>query len=428
MSLSNTEERHLSVKGHRDFSVLWAGRAVNQFGSAIGMVALPMLAVSMLGASVFEVSILAAITTLTVLLASFPTGLYVEFRRKRPIMIGAELTRSVFLAAVAVLGLFGVLEYWHLCLVAFAGGMCLILYQAAAQPHIKALVRPERLADAQGKLESTNWLSISVGPTLGGLLLGVFGVLFGYAVHAVSFVFSAVATWRLRTPEPPPPARGATERKRDELLAGLRFVAGHRMLRKVIISWIVFAGASAMASPVAVVFYLRDLEFDAVQFGLIMGIPSLGGFLGARLARVVAQRFGAIRGLWIASMLRTPWYFLIPLAVPGYSGVLVAGLGFGGLLLFAGMANSVMSTYRQLATPDHLLTRVATLWSFATTSLQPAFIVIGGVVATMIGARATLCVAAVLMGSAVIFLPRRDLAVTGTPTALGGVRGGVSPL
>lgn len=70
-------------------------------------------------------------------------------------------------------------------------------------------------------------------------------------------------------------------------------------------------------------------------------------------------------------MLRGPWQLLIPLAVAGLGGLVLSGVGFFGVLLFASAANSALTSYRQLQTPERLMSRVATLWSFATTVVQP---------------------------------------------------------
>ncbi|MEV6040990.1 hypothetical protein AB0L65_58490 [Nonomuraea sp. NPDC052116] len=173
-------------------------------------------------------------------------------------------------------------------------------------------------------------------------------------------------------------------------------------------SWLVFAGASAMATPLSSLFYLRDLGFTPWRYGLLMGLPSLGGFLGARLAPRLSRRFGLVRGLWWVSLWRGPWYALIPLASPGTAGLLLCGSGFAGVLFFSGLANSTMTTYRQLGTPDHLLARVSTLWIFATNVTQPLFIAFGGLVASTLGTRAGLFLVAAFMCVSGLFLPRRS--------------------
>ncbi|MFB8766848.1 MFS transporter [Nocardiopsis alba] len=396
--------------GHRDFRRLWAGSVVGQFGSAIGMVALPVIAVVVLDVSAWQVSLLAGITALTTVLVAFHVGHLVEYTRKRPVMIGGDLIRAVTLASLPVAHVLGALTYAHLCAVAAVNAVCAIAFTGASQAHLKSLVSPAGLIDANSRLESTRWLSISLGPALAGALIAALSAVGALVATTVGYLLGALALRTIREPEPPPPERpvaGERTSRRAELFAGLGFVWGHPTLRPILFGWILFAGASSMAAPLTAVFYMRDLGFSAFEYGLLMGVPSLGGLVGARLVPSLVRRLGALRTLWWASLLRGPWYFLIPFAVPGPGGLLMCGAGFGLLLLFAAAANSAMAGYRQLETPDALMSRVATLWAFATTVSQPLFILIGGVVASLVDARAALLAAAVVMALAGFLLPRK---------------------
>ncbi|MFD0884922.1 MFS transporter [Streptosporangium algeriense] len=395
-----------SLRGHADFQRLWTGLAISQLGSAVGMVALPVIAVTVVEASAFQVALLSALTAITTALLAFPLGDHVEFRRKRPVMIGADVIRFACLAGVPAAAALGLLTFTQLGVIAVVNAACQIAFAAAAQAHLKALVPAEQLIEANSRLESTRWLGVSAGPSLGGALIGLLTAVGSLIIDALSFLASAAAVKTLRTPEPPPPVRDERSSRRAELFAGWRFARGHPTLRPILTSWVTFAGASSMAASVSAVFYLRDLRFDAWQYGLLMGVPSLGGFLGARLAPRLTTRLGAVRALWWTSLLRGPWYFLIPAALPGTPGLLMCGFGFGMVLLFAGAANSTMAGYRQLQTPDHLMARVTTLWSFATTVTQPLFMLLGGLVATWAGTRAALFTAAGLMCAAAVLLPR----------------------
>ncbi|MET9242459.1 MFS transporter [Nonomuraea sp. NPDC003709] len=392
----------------RDFRRLWAGTTVSQLGSAVSMVALPVVAITVLDASAFQVALLSVIQAVTIVVVAFPAGRYIEFRAKRPVMIWSDIARCILLLSIPVAAFSGLLTFAHLCVAALGNAAGQITSSGAAQAHLKALVPAERLMSANSRLESTRWLSVLVGPSLAGPLIGVLSAVGALIVDAVSFVVSAWSIRSLRTPEPPPPAREPSPSRRAELFAGWGFVRGHPVLRRMFASWLVFAGASAMATPLSSLFYLRDLGFAPWQYGLLMGLPSLGGFLGARLAPRLSRRFGMVRGLWWVSLWRGPWYALIPLASPGTAGLLLCGFGFAGVLFFSGLANSTMTTYRQLGTPDHLLARVSTLWIFATNVTQPLFIAFGGLVASTLGTRAGLFLVAAFMCVSGLFLPRRS--------------------
>ncbi|HIW62967.1 MAG TPA: MFS transporter [Candidatus Stackebrandtia excrementipullorum] len=409
-------EEHRGVGGHRDFRFLWLARASSQLGSAVGTVALPIIAVSLVGASPFEVALISVCAAVSTALLAFPIGPFIEFRYKRPIMVWSDVARFVGLLTVPLCGCFGVLTVAQLCAVAAVNAACQIMFSSASQSHLKALVSRERLMDANGRLEATNWLSMSVGPSAAGVLIAAIKPLGGIVVNAVAFAASAVAVWRIRTPEPAPPRRQVKPSRRGELLAGLDYAWSYPAMRSILFSWVLFAGCVSMATPATTIFYLRDLDFSAVEYGLIMGIPSLGGFIGARLTRRFVNRSGQVRTIRWSGLLRGPWYFLIPLLGDTRWGPVWCGVGFFAVLLFSGLTNSAIAGFRQLNTPDHLLTRVTTLWSFTTTVSQPIFLLVGGLMTAWVGAQNTLLITSVLITASALLLPRRD---SGAPVVAG---------
>jgi MFS family permease len=405
--MEDAEPEHASVRGDQDFSRLWSGLAISQLGSAVGSVALPVVAVTALNASTVQVSALAACGAVTTAVAALPLGALIEHRRKRPLMIASDAVRALALASVPVAAACGVLVFAQLCVVAVLTALGQLTFAAAAQAHLRGLVGRERLVDANGRLQSTLWLSYAVGPSAGGGLIGVLGAAGALWLDAGSFLASALAVRliRRREPLPPPPA---TVGRWTQLTGGLRFVGGHATLRPMLLSWLLFAGSVAWLTPVETVFYLRDLHFSAWQYGLLMGIPALGGLLGSRLSRRLVVRSNPVRLVWWTSVLRGPWQFLVPLAMPGLGGLILSGVGFFGVLLFAGTVNAGMASYRQMQTPENLMSRVATLWSFATTAVQPLFALGGGLMAVATSPRFALLAGAVLMNAAVVLLPRGD--------------------
>ena len=77
----------------RSFRLLWAAYAVSAYGSGLGFGALPLIAVLVLDASPAQVSALAAVGPAVGALIAVPLGPWVEFRRKRPVMIAMDLIR-----------------------------------------------------------------------------------------------------------------------------------------------------------------------------------------------------------------------------------------------------------------------------------------------------------------------------------------------
>ncbi|MEV0282545.1 MFS transporter [Kribbella sp. NPDC050820] len=373
----------------RDFRRLWVAFTVSAAGSAVGLGALPLIAVLALGASTFQVSMLAALSAIAAAAIALPLGDFIEQRRKRPVMIAADLVRFVVLISVPVAAVLDVLTYTQLCVVGVVQAAALIVFQAASGAHLKALVPAEGRAEANSRFEQTNWITLSVGPAVGGALVSLVGATVTLAVDAVSFLGSALGIRRIQQPEPEPVRRDG----KADITAGWRYILRHRGLRVLFWNSQLFGGPVMMTSPLLTVLMLRDLGLPAWNYGLSLGLSCLGGVLGARLAPRLTRRYGLQWMLLVFGVLRAPWLLLMPLAPAGWGGFALITAAEVGLLVAAGAFNPSFATYRMEATEDGYMARVVGAWSISSRCVQPAFMALGGVLAATIGLRGALWIA-----------------------------------
>jgi MFS family permease len=373
----------------RDFRRLWTAFTVSAVGTAIGSGALPLVAVLALDVSTFQVSLLAAISALAGAAFALPMGDFIEQRRKRPVMIAADLVRFVALLSVPVAAAFGVLTYSQLCVAGVVQAAALIAFTAASGAHLKALVPAEGRAEANSKFEQTTWLTMSVGPPIGGALVSLVGATVTLAIDAVSFLLSALGIRRIQQPEPVPVRR--TEKA--DITAGWRYILRHRGLAVLFWNSQIFGGPVMMTSPLLTVLMLRDLGLEPWSYGLSLGVSCLGAVLGARLAPRLTRRYGLHWMLLVFGVLRAPWLLLLPMAPAGLAGLVVITISETALLMAAGAFNPSFATYRMEVTEDGYMARVFTAWSITSRSVQPLFMVLGGVLAAVIGIRGAMYVA-----------------------------------
>lgn len=385
----------------RDFRQLWVAFTVSAFGSAVGLGALPLIAVLVLDASTLQVSMLAALSGLAGAAVALPMGDFVEQRRKRPVMIAADLIRFVVLISVPLAAAFDVLTYTQLCVVGVVQAAGLIVFAGASGAHLKALIPAEGRAEANSRFEQANWTSLSVGPAIGGALVSLIGATATLAVDAVSFLLSAIGIRRIQRPEPEPVRRSG----KADVTAGWRYIFGHRGLRALFWNSQLFGGPVMMTSPLLTVFMLRDLGLAPWSYGVHLGLSCLGGVLGARLVPRLTRRYGLHRMLIVFGVLRTPWLLLLPLAPHGLGGFVLITAAETCLLVAAGAFNPSFATYRMEVTEDAFMARVVTAWSISSRCVQPAFMALGGVLAALIGLRGALWVAGVCCLTSAVVLP-----------------------
>jgi predicted MFS family arabinose efflux permease len=191
----------------RDFDRLWLATATSQAGSTIAYGALPLVAVLVLGSSTFQVSLLAALSGFAAAAAGGRLGPWIEYRYKRPTMIGADLIRFAAMLSIPAAGAFDMLTYAHLCIVGVLAATCELAFTTASGAHLKALVAPEARLAATNRLETTFWTTFAAGPPVGGALVSVFGPTLTVLVDAVTYLLTALGIRSIRTPEPQPPTR-----------------------------------------------------------------------------------------------------------------------------------------------------------------------------------------------------------------------------
>ncbi|XVV08139.1 MFS transporter [Actinoplanes sp. CA-131856] len=391
-----------------DFRRLWTAYGISEFGTGIGFGAIPLVAVLVLKVSELQVSLLAALAGVAAAALALPAGPWIEFRRKRPVMIGADLARFAALITVPLAIAGGVLTYAQLYAVAIVQSVAAIVFASASGAHLKALVGPGDRATANGRFEATFWTAYSAGPALGGALTSWLGAAVTIAVDAVSFLLSALGVRALRSPEPDPPQRVAATGRWREIAEGWRYIAGHRGLRALFLNQQIFAGAMMAASPLLAVLMLRELGFPPWQYGIGWGASCLGGILGALAMRPLTDRLGAHRVLVWSGLFRALW--LAPLAfIPAGTPGLVLMIALEVFALFgSGVSNPSVATYRMTETDDRYLSRVIACWQISSRTAQPVFIALGGALAAVTSVRTALLVCGLGVLASSALLPWRE--------------------
>jgi len=378
--------------------LLWSGQAISEIGSAVTIVALPLVAVVLLKATVFQVGLLSAATTVCFLVIALPAGLIVDRVDKRRLMIICDVARTLILGSVVVAAAFGVLTMAQLFAVGFLTGLATVFFDVAYQSYVPALVARDQLHDGNGKLGATQAFSQVAGPGIGSALFGLFKASV-MAVDAISYAVSTLTLMLIRAPERQTaagqatgtPARAGFAGLRTELFAGLRFVFGHRVLRKIAACTGTANLFGSISGALEILFLVRVVHVRPADTGLLISVGSLGGILGGILAGRLSKWIGTARIIWFSVGVFGAIPILMPLTAQGPRLVLfpiaIAGLSFTVVLY-----NIAQVSYRQLICPPQLLGRMNAAMRWVVWGTLPLGGLLGGVLGSLIGIRPALWV------------------------------------
>src|SRR5215831_19372872 len=377
------------------FRRYWSGQTVSMFGDQISSIALPLVAVLALHASAAEMGFLAGLIWLPSLLFGLHAGAWVDRRgQRRRIMIGADLGRFALLASVPVSYAFHALTLGQLYGVAFGAGIFSVPFTVSDPTLFVSLVPEDRYVEGQSLIYGSRALSFVGGPSVGGALVQFLTAPVAVLADAVSFLGSAFFLARIHPQEPPAAAPG-----KGSLTAGARFIRHSAIVRASLIAVSVINFFNFVFFALFVLYATRDLHVAPGVLGLVLGIGAIGGVIGAAVTKRLAGRFGVGRVYTISCLLMTAEFLA----------------GFGVMLLDI----SVGAIFSAVI-PDDLRSRVSGAFQAVNYGTRPLGALAGGLLGTLIGARATLWVAAVGgMFGFLLLLPTQLPAFrmpTGSPT------------
>ncbi len=380
------------LRTNPSFRRFWAGQTVSLVGDQVSFIALPLIAVLVLHASAAQMGYLAAAGLLPNLLFSLHAGALVDRRgRRRRTMIGADLGRAALLAAVPAGAALHVLSLPALCLVAFAVGTLGVLFTVSYSSLFVALVPPEEYVSANSLLSGSRALSFVVGPGLGGLLVQVLTAPLAVIADAGSFVVSALFLRSISPVEPPvEPAR------RGVVVDGVKYVARSAIIRSALGATATISFFSAGFLALFVIYATRTLAVQPATLGFVLGAGAVGGVAGSVLTGRLARRLGIGPAFLLGCVLFPAPLVLVPLAagprVVVLSMLFAAEFGSGlGVMILDISIGSILAAL----VPDTMRARLSGTYMVVNYGVRPLGALAAGGLASVIGLRQTLLVAAI---------------------------------
>lgn len=412
-----TEPRRPSLWRNRDFMLLWTGQTVSTVGSSMSFFVFPVVGLALTG-STTHAALAGAAYSLGSVGMRLPAGALVDRWDRRRVMIATEVIGGLANASLAVAAVLHVLTLTHLVLAALLTGVVACFFAPAETAALKTIVPAEDLPTAFSQNQARQHVGVLVGPPLGGVLVAVRTSL-PFLVDAVTYLASAVALSRMRTPLPAPPrdqgggVRGAVA----DTLEGLRFLLSRGFLRAVL----AFAALANFAvNGLFLVLTLKLLRAGVAPglIGVIDTIGAVAGLAGSLLApRIIRRVPSGLLAITTAALLTAA---VVPMAFTD-NVVVIGGLLAVGLVTNPA-GNACISSYMAATTPDRLQGRANAALMFSAMALTPLASVVGGWALDQYGGRATMLAAAALTAlAAVPLLLSRDVRTLSTPDRWPGV-------
>lgn len=383
---------------------LWAGETVSLVGTQVTQFALPLVAILTLQASVFQVGVLNACRNIPVVLVSLFAGVWLDRRRRRPVLIACSLGNAFLIGTIPVASALGLLSMNLLYLICVLAGAVSVIFDVGVLSYVPSLVGRQHVAESNSRMQSSMSLAMVAGPGIAGVLVGVLTAPITLTLDAVSYLCSALGLISIRSPEPAPEVPAVRMSIWRSIGEGWQILFGNRVFRDLLTQSAWFNFIQSGFITIFVVYAVRDLGLSPLQLGIVLGAIAVGALCGSMIANRLRIAFGLGNTMLIAILPAT--LCQLGVLIPRGSGLLsicllcVIEVCYGcGVLIFK--VNTI--TLLQTMTPNRLLGRMNASYRLILFGTAPIGAVLVGLLGRAVGLRLTLVITVIVFATPILW-------------------------
>lgn len=386
---------------HRNYRLFFGGQAVSLIGTWMQQIAMGWLAYRLTG-SAFLLGVIGFSAYIPIFLFASIAGVYSDRWNKHRVLLATQTLAMIQALALAFLTLAGLIHVWHLIVLS----ACLGLINAFDIPSRQSFV-VEMIEERQdlGNAIALNSLIFNsarlLGPTIAGFMISLFSEGVCFLLNGISFIAIIVM---LLAMEPPIKERARqTSRVLQGLREGYSYAFGFAPIRYVLLQ-LALVSFMSMSYAILLPVFARDILQGGPQtMGFLMAAAGLGAVTGSLYLASRGTVLGLGRVIALASAV-----FGVGLILFSHSRIFPLSLCMmylvgAGIMVQIASSNTILQTI----VDDDKRGRVMSLYSMAVMGMGPFGSLFAGVLASRIGAPATLFLCGLLCILGAFFFARR---------------------
>ena len=370
---------------HRNFRLFLTGQLISLVGKWMQRVAMNWLIYRLTGSLLLLGAVDFLILLPTLLLGLF-TGVLMEGKDLRKVLVVCQTVSMLHAMILAVLTLTGLINQWHILVLAAIIGISDAFEFPARQSFTVKLVDDNRdIGNAIGLSSMVINITRLIGPSVAGFIIAIFGEGICFLFNGVGHCATIIALLLMRFAQPLA-SQGSRKKVLEGLSEGIVYAMSFGPLKRYLI---IMSIVSFFALPYLVllpVFASDILQGGPQALGFLMGASGLGALLASIHLTLRQSPFG-LGGVLARSCI----FFGVSISAFALSRsfplslVLIAMLGFF-------MISTLIScnTLVQTLVDDDMRNRVMSLYTVAAGGFTPLGSLCAGWLASRIGAPKTL--------------------------------------
>ena len=360
----------------KDFTLVVIGQIISLFGNAILRFALPLYLLRETGSPSLFVAFTAC-SFIPMIIFSLFGGVLADRVNKRNIMVILDFGTAAIIAVFYLIhGILPIVPIMIVCLMllySISGA-----YQPAVQASIPALLENEQIMRGNAVINMVNTLASLLGPIIGGILFGAWGLVPILLVSTACFLSSAVMEIFIHIPfKKRKSEKSMASIVLDDLKESGRYIKNEKpefvpVIVILALFNLIFSSVMIVGIPIMVV---NILQMSDISLGITQGALGLGGLAGGLLGGIIGGRlklkngYLLLAGCSVSALVMGIGLFSFVPPLVGYW--LITGMSFAAMALST-MFTIQMCSMVQQQTPSHLIGKIMALIMAVANCAAPA--------------------------------------------------------
>ena len=356
------------MKNRKNFYMYGGGRFVSFIGSGIQAMALPLYIVDSTGSGTL-MGILSMFTLLPMLLMSPFSGVMGDRWNRKNIMIVMDFGRGILAVFLAILVIMGKFNLYILFFMQILISVMDSMFNSSSAALMPDLINENELIEANSIKSGLDAAATILGPILGGLIYGIWGIKMVFCINGISFIVSAIFSMLIRYNRKIANVEKISVKtfiyRNSEVL---KFILEKKGLFQLF-TFAMFANfLLAPLFDIVMPYVLKkEVGFTSQQYGYVMGALAVGLLLGNVAILTYFKKLGLRKlmryGFVIETALRViVCVFLLPYVISLYGGgtwALLISIAVFSMMMefFNAFVNTAISTNLQNLVPAEMRAR-----------------------------------------------------------------------
>lgn len=314
-------------------------------------------------------------------------GVFVDRFSRYYTLIGTQILAMIQSLALAVLALTGVIQVWHIIVLSLLQGFINALDAPARQAFVPELVEHrDDLANAIAINSTMINGARLIGPAIGGLLIANIGIAYCFLVDGISYIAVIAALLAMRIKPNKIPA--TTDNALQQIKEGFVYAFSFPPIRSILLLSALVSLMGLQNTILVPIFADKILKGGAETLGFLMAASGVGALTG---------------GIYLATRQTILGIGKLIALAPGILGIGLIGFALSRFLplslftmLFVGLGTILQvagsNTLLQTIVEEDKRGRLMSLYTMSFLGMIPVGNLLGGFLATHIGAPNTLII------------------------------------